>query len=280
MATRSSSRATIPTDRREPTKIRGITAVALALMTVSGTSACAQAAPARNSQAKNSDSFFDPFNKTDGRRWYISNGWSNGAIQGCTWDISRLRTNDGILELSVGPAGAANPGCAEIRTNARLGYGTYEARIKTASGNGFNTAMFTYSGAPLTSVHDEIDFEFLGKAPGQVQLNYFTNGRGGHETFPILAHDASGSFQTIAFEWLPESIRWFIDGKLVREERRAGLPYTPGQFFLSLWSAGPAGTGWLGQVDKSRLPAKAYIDWIAFTRMDEKCLFPESITCR
>lgn len=253
----------------------------MALAALSATSACAQPAPPPPpSQGQTAASFFDPFDKLDGRRWFVSNGWSNGPMQSCTWDAARLHIVNGMLELSVGPAGAKNLGCAEIRTHAHTGYGTYEARIKTATGSGINSNMFTYSGQPLTPVHDEIDFEFLGKAPTAVQLNYFANGRGGHELLPDLGHDTSKTFQTIAFEWHPGSVRWFIDGKLVREEKKAGLPYTPGNFFLSVWAAGPNGTAWLGPVDQAALPAKMYVDWVAFTRMDERCLFPELITCR
>lgn len=280
MATRSSSRAITPTSRRPATPARrGRHASLVALGILSATSACAQPASPAPSQGQTAASFYDPFDKIDGRRWFVSNGWSNGAIQGCTWDASRVRIVDGMLELSVGPAGAKNPGCAEIRTHAHTGYGTYEARVKTATGSGINSNMFTYSGPPLTPVHDEIDFEFIGKAPTAVQLNYYVNGRGGHESWPDLGHDTSKTFQTIAFEWLPDSVRWYIDGKLVREDKKPGM-YMPGNFFLSVWSAGPQGTAWLGQVDQATLPAKMYVDWVAFTRMGERCRFPESITCR
>src|SRR3546814_5746693 len=57
--------------------------------------------------------------------------------------------------------------------------------------------------------HDEIDFEFLGKSPRQVQVNYYTAGKGGHETMIDLGFDASEDFHTYAFEWRPDSIRWF-----------------------------------------------------------------------
>lgn len=281
MVTRSSSRATTQTSPRPcPAPLRrGLYSASIALAALSATAACAQPASPAPSQGQTAASFFDPFNTLDGRRWFVSNGWTNGPIQGCTWDASRLKIVNGMLELSVGPAGAKTLGCAEIRTHAHTGYGTYEARVRTATGSGMNSNMFTYSGPPLTPVHDEIDFEFLGKAPTKVQLNYFASGHGGHETLPDLGHDTSKTFQTIAFEWLPDSVRWFIDGKLVREVKKPGL-YMPGNFFLSVWAAGPNGTEWLGQIDQSALPAKMYVDWVAFTRMDQRCLFPESITCR
>ena len=70
-------------------------------------------------------------------------------------------------------------GCAELRTRATLGYGLYEVRMRAAPGSGVNTAMFTYIGPPGYNVHDEIDFEFLGKTPDDVQHTYFLPGKGG-----------------------------------------------------------------------------------------------------
>src|SRR3546814_12620976 len=52
-----------------------------------------------------------------------------------------------------------------------------------------------------------------------------------------------------AFEWRPDSIRWFVDGRQVHEEtgQRGPLPSTPGKIFLHAW-AGKNLDGWLGRV--------------------------------
>ena len=72
-----------------------------------------------------------------------------------------LRVRGGVLQIAL--TKERNPlrdyRCGEVRTRKALGYGLYEARIRAASGSGLNSAMFTYSGKPLTPVHDEIDFE-------------------------------------------------------------------------------------------------------------------------
>jgi endo-1,3-1,4-beta-glycanase ExoK len=280
MATRSSSRATTPTERRRSaaTRIVQFATVALIALALPG---AASAGPGR-ALIIAGDSFFEPFDRLDPLRWYISDGWSDGAFQACTFSRSNLRVAGGMLDLRLTRAPERPTGfaCPEIRTYARLGYGTYEARIRTAAGAGLNTAMFTYSGKPLTPVHDEIDFEFLGKSPGTVQLNYFVGGQGNHGSVPALGHDGSGTFTRIAFVWLPESIRWYVDGRLVREETGRRLPSTPGQFFLSLWSAGAPSYDWLGKPDPAILPALAQVDWVAFTKMGESCKFPQSITCQ
>lgn len=227
-------------------------------------------------------SFFEPFDRLDTARWYVSDGWTNGDYQGCAWSRENVSITKGVLQMRLGRA--KDPlrayRCAEIKTNAPFGYGTYEARMRTAGGAGLNTALFTYSGYPLSKIHDEIDFEFLGKNTGQVQLNYFTNGAGNHASVPDLGFDATAGFNDYAFIWSPNRIRWYVNGKLVREEGRAGLPVTPGSFFLSLWNGTNKVDDWLGPFDATRTPVAAEVDWAAFTKAGERCRFPQSITCK
>ncbi|WP_174284555.1 family 16 glycosylhydrolase [Sphingomonas bacterium] len=222
-------------------------------------------------------SFFEPFDRLDSRRWFVSDGWVNGDHQGCTWSRENLSISKGVLQLVLGKAkDRIRPyRCAELRTVGHLGYGTYEGRMRTAAGSGLNTAFFTYS----NETRDEIDFEFLGRDPGGVQLNYYQAGRGGHESTPKLGNDASAGFHDYAFVWAPGSIRWYIDGKLVRAVSGPDIPTVPSSLVLSLWNGTANIAGWLGPFDASHTPVSADYDWVAFTRAGEKCNFPESITC-
>jgi endo-1,3-1,4-beta-glycanase ExoK len=197
--------------------------------------------------AQTGGSFFDSFDRIDTGRWYISDGWTNGDHQGCTWSRNNISISGGVLRMVL--AAAADHlrpyRCAEIRTNARLGFGVYEARIRTAEGSGLNSAMFTYSGQPLTPIHDEIDFEFLGKATNTVQLNYYIAAGGGHESVPVLGYDATAAFHDYAFDWSARGIKWYVDGRLIRESNGPALP----------------------------------VDWIAFSRAGEPCQFAQSVRC-
>jgi endo-1,3-1,4-beta-glycanase ExoK len=239
------------------------------------------ALPATAQQAVAPKSFFDPFDRIDSKRWYISDGWVNGDIQGCTWAKSNVTTQNGMLHLQL--TKAANRlrayKCAEIRTYSRYGYGLYEVRMRTAAGAGLNTAMFTYSGKPLTPVHDEVDFEFLGKSPKTVQLNYFVAGKGGHETLAPVGADASVGFHTYAFDWGPQQLRWYIDGKLVRTAAALPQPSVAGQYFLTLWMGGAPADGWLGKFVDARPSISADVDWVAFTAPGERCAFAQSLSC-
>lgn len=240
------------------------------------------ASPVPAAEAIVRTSFFEPFNRIDTRRWYISDGWVNGAQQGCTWSRKQLAIRGGILQLRVAqaPNRLRSHECAEIRTHARYGYGLYEVRLRSAAGAGLNTAMFTYSGKPLTPVHDEIDFEFLGKSPRTVQLNYFVAGKGGHETLTPVGADASTDFHDYAFDWGPQQIRWYIDGKLVRTAASPPLPAVPGQFFLSLWMGAAPVDAWLGKFVDTRPVIDAEVDWVAYTAPGERCAFAQSVSCK
>jgi endo-1,3-1,4-beta-glycanase ExoK len=85
-----------------------------------------------------------------------------------------------------------------------------------------------------------------------------------------------------AFEWRPDSIRWFINGKLVHEARAEAdkpFPKTPGKIFLSLWASDTL-EAWLGKFAYPGKPLVARFDWLAFTKTGEGCQFPESVLCQ
>ena len=211
---------------------------------------------------------FSPYPTINAGRWYRSDGWTNGEHQSCEWRKDALSADDGNLKMTLSDrGGAVRPiGCAEIHTIATSGFGLYEARMKTAAGSGLNTAFFTYIGPPTGSPqHDEIDFEFLGKDSHTVQLNYLTDGKGGHEKSIQLGFDAAAGFHDYGIEWKPGKIRWFVDGKLVHETPAgADLPINPGRIYLSLWSGSPKVDGWLGPFEFTG-PVSAEVSWVRFT---------------
>ena len=227
-------------------------------------------------------SFFEPFDGLDGRRWYVSDGWVNGAHQGCTWSRAAVEIKKGLLKLSVlrRPNHLRPLVCGEVQAlGGAYGYGTYETRMRAAGGSGLNSAIFTYSGPPNTPIHDEIDFEFLGKAQQKVMLNYYVAGHGENITLQNLPTSANEEFHNYAFVWQPGKVRWFVDGKLVRTADQSPLPSTPGKLYLSLWSGSSIANSWMGPLDESAVPATAEYDWVAYTAPGDRCLFPESITC-
>lgn len=212
--------------------------------------------------------FFYANHKIDSRSWYVSNGWANGNYQSCEWRADALSASGENLKFTVSnKGGKIRPiGCGEIRTKTAYSYGTYEARIKTVAGTGLNTAFFTYVGYPSKTIHDEIDFEFLGKEPTMVELNYWVDGKPDPSKTKIkLGFDASKGFHDYKFVWTPTKISWFVDGKLVHETKDgAVMPTHPQNLFMSLWTSSKSISQWMGTF-AYKSPVSAEFEWVKFT---------------
>ncbi|MCU0911625.1 MAG: family 16 glycosylhydrolase [Rhodobacteraceae bacterium] len=229
--------------------------------------------------------FFEPFDRLDPARWYVSDGWTNGDHQNCLWSRKAVQIADGVLTLALIPgtgdgadAAAAGHLCGEVQTDRRYGHGTYEARIRTSDVSGLNAAFFTYIGPVHDKPHDEIDVEILTKAPGTVELNTFIGGKMLNGAKVPLDPAADEGFRVYAFEWSPEGIRWFVDGREVHAAE-GPLPANPMKIYLSHWSTGTL-TDWMGPFAVPEGPVAMEVDWVAFTPLGADCHFPESLLCR
>ncbi len=216
-------------------------------------------------------SFFARFPHVDRSFWYLSHGWTNGEHQSCEWRAGNVAGQGGRLVLHLRDNGGAkrDVGCAQISSKTRMRYGRYEARMRTAKGSGLNTAFYTYTGPPQgVAEHDEIDFEFLGKEPTQVEVNFHRNGVNKGPFKIELGFDASADFHDYAFEWLPDRIRWFADGALIFETPEgADVPKNAGKLVFSLWSGSEVARGWLGDF-RYGAPVSAEIERVSFMPLD------------
>lgn len=104
----------------------------------------------------------------------------------------------------------------------------------------------------------QIDWEWVGTEPGQVETNYFRGGddgtydRGGKHQIASLAT----SFHKYTLEWTKDKMEWSVDGKVVRVQTaaKAGgkFPQSPMRVRIGPWSANsqsPEGVkSWAGGV--------------------------------
>jgi endo-1,3-1,4-beta-glycanase ExoK len=230
---------------------------------------------------KSAASFVENFDKLDRSRWYISNGWTNGDHQNCTWSKRQVSVADGALKIvfEKKETGDRAYACGEVSTKKRYGYGTYEVRMKAAAGTGLNSAFFTFIGPRDKQPHDEIDFEVLGKDPSEVQVNYYVGAKGGHEKMAPVPGGADAGFNDYAFVWDKDSIRWYINGKLVHTtDDPSKLPSHASKVFVSLWGTDTL-TSWMGRFAEPDQPLTMEVDRIAFTALGDTCQFPESVAC-
>ncbi|MBP3855255.1 MAG: glycoside hydrolase family 16 protein [Ruminiclostridium sp.] len=196
-----------------------------------------------------------------------SDGWSNGSMFNVTWRADNVTFNDGKMQLTIDkdpkPKGGVPYSGGEFRSKDFYGYGLYEVSMKAIRNDGVVSSFFTYTGPSDNNPWDEIDVEILGKDTTQVQFNYFTDGKGGHEYMYELGFDASEDFHVYAFDWQEDSITWYVDGvEAHKAEKR--IPVTPGKIMMNAW-CGTGVDGWLNAFNDSSLPVSAEYQWVKYT---------------
>ncbi|WP_397376068.1 beta-glucanase [Paenibacillus terricola] len=244
---------------------KSLTCLSLLMLLVTG---CSEKESASKSAANASaETWVQPFKVDNAERWEKSTGYSNGNPFDCTWSADHIRFQQDSMQLKLTAEDSGQKLCSEYKTLDTYHYGKYEVRMKAAKSIGIVSSFFTYTGPSFGTAWDEIDIEFLGKDTNKVQLNYYTDGVGGHEKLVDLGFDASEDFHDYAFEWRADSIKWYIDGQLVHTATD-NLPVTPGKIMMNLWN----GTGvdeWLGHYD-GESPITAEYQWMKFTPFEDE----------
>lgn len=236
------------------------------------------AAPS-GAQSQEGASFFEPFDQLADSRWYVSSGWANGDYQSCLWHRNRVKVEGGklLLSLTANAKQDRDFSCGEIQSNDRLGYGTFEARMKIPYARGMNANMFTFIGSPQDRPHNEIDFEFIAPNSPMLQTNFHFKGDSDNADLQSMPDD--DAFHDYAFIWEPGRIRWFIDGELIRDVRGDKLPNEPQKMYLSLWSTDTL-VSWMGAFKAESAPKVLEVDWAAYTKLGGACAFDQSLLCK
>lgn len=260
------------------------TRIAIAMRRLLFTVLLCSLAPQPGSAIEIGSSFIDRFSHLSRARWFVSDGWANGDHQACMFSAQNITIDSAGLQLMLlgRQVKDRKQTCAEVQSLAAFGYGTFEFRMRPAAGAGIDSGVFTYSGPPAQDQpHDEIDLEFLGRYSDKVQLNYFVNGQTQGNSLNEIPANAFETMNTYAIQWFPDKLRWFVNGKLLREVvRKEGAPYPthPSKIYLTIWNTSTL-TDWLGTFDSSKLPMSIGYEWVAYTKAGEPCQFPESILC-
>ena len=234
--------------------------------------------------------------------------WSDGGFQTHRFTRDAIGFQDGKMVLTLSDTVAAascsysNTGAVpeRARTSGELRsrhnwfrYGRYETRIKapsvkpndtTTNGN-YIASLFTYR-QPACQEWREIDLEVTGDAAGRLSTNLitgekdcnFTADKEQPQTFDLPGSFRS-DFQTIGFEWLPGSIKFYYfdaAGKqvLLRELTSGKVPTLSTKLMANLWVfaapfdfGGPLGAN-------NQLPFRAEYDFIRFYKWDNDSEYP------
>ena len=116
--------------------------------------------------------------------------------------------------------------------------------MKAAPGQGVVS-----SAVLLSDCLDEIDYEWIGNDPAQVQSNYFA--KGNTESYDrVEFHPNAGGqedFHTYSVDWTSERIKFGIDGNEIRtltaEKAGSNYPQTPMRVKTGIWAGGDSGNG-------------------------------------
>lgn len=181
----------------------------------------------------------------------------NGDPFDCVFLPENVRFGEGAMQLFLTKTQDGFGG-SEYRSRSYFSYGFYSVSMKAAKASGVISSFFTYTGNPW----DEIDIEFLGKNTEEIQFNYYTKGRGGHEFVYSLGFDGADDFHEYAFLWLPQSITWYVDGKAVHTVQE-DIPSAPTQIMMNVWNC-KGNDGWSGKFDENLLPVCANYQWIGY----------------
>ena len=212
----------------------------------------------------------DELSQFDGQVWTKADWW-NGADFDSSFLPSRVAHSDGAMQLTLSPGGCPcherSLAAGEVRTQRAFVYGRLQARLRAATGSGLVSGLFLYTGKTFGHPHDEIDVEILGQDPSTAVLGYFKAGKQAGVAKVALGFDASADYHTYAIDWLPDRIRWWVDGKLVHEVSGAPeqLPSHPSRVYVNLWRC--ADSNWCGAHESDQ--AQLSVDWLRYWRHRE-----------
>jgi len=121
--------------------------------------------------------------------------------------------------------------------------------MQAARGSGVVSSFFTHTDSTFGDPHDEIDIEFLGNNTRRLHPNIFAQGETQGSTYVDLPFDAAEEVHLYAFDWQPNSVKWYVDDELVQTITSSDrpIPQTPGRVIMNIWTGSPAQYDWHGK---------------------------------
>lgn len=208
----------------------------------------------------------DNFDHFDSNRWEkathtFKNNDSQFTCENVTFQNGTMK-----LHLTSVPTDERQYSGAEYRTKKSYLYGKFVVRMKFPPGSGIVSSFFTYRDPPRPR-WNEIDIEVLGRDTSKVQFTHWW-GRAPNfkaQTFEV-GFNVDEQFHEYTFEWLPDSITWYIDG-IEKYTVTENIPNLPQQIMMNIWIC--TTSEWAGEFDSSTLPAYAEYDYVKFYQKDE-----------
>jgi beta-glucanase (GH16 family) len=222
----------------------------------------------------------DDFNGAtlDRGRWHVNNAIGNESLgrkpalfkpDNATVDNGNLNIvfRKETLPQKYVQLGFKDYTSAMVRTNERGFYGYYEARAKPMNCAGSSAFWLAWTGMADNATEIDI-FEIGGKTKNAAFDRKYNMNAHLWATPQSTEHIDNGSvwispwrlandFHVYGFDWQPDTLRWYVDGVLVRESKNNHF-FFPMQIVFdseAMWQ-------WFGAVDDADLPSTFRVDYV------------------
>ena len=222
----------------------------------------------------------DEFNGSaiDATRWHVNNATGTDSLgrKPALFLPENAKVANGNLNISFRKQtlpekyvrlGYKDYSSAMVRTIERRLYGYYEARAKPMNSAGSSAFWLAWTGLPDNATEIDI-FEIGGKTlNGKFDVMYNMNAHvwatpqsdehlsdGGTWIAPWRL---ANTFHVYGFDWRADTLRWYVDGVLVREAKNTHW-FFPMQIVFdseAMWD-------WFGVVDDADLPSTFRVDYV------------------
>jgi endo-1,3-1,4-beta-glycanase ExoK len=211
----------------------------------------------------------DPFDTLDTKRWSAqTHSWDGNLAQ---FSRDNVAVVDGRLQLGLTRSGRTEKPFdgVEYRSIDAITYGKVEASMRFAKGSGVvSSLVLIYTPWPPDD-WNELDIECLGNTKGEVQFNHMINippadPVSQHRQFPKkidMGFDPTAAFHTYTIEWLPNYVRFLVDGVVVHQPtQEISRLVLPQNILLTIWASGAP--SWAGPINDATAPTLAEVDWL------------------
>lgn len=221
----------------------------------------------------------DDFNGStlDRQRWHVNNAIGNESLgrKPALFTPNNASVNNGNLNIvfrketlpqKYVQLGFKDYTSAMVRTIEKGFYGYYEARAKPMNSAGSSAFWLAWTGMEDNATEIDI-FEIGGKTKNAALDRSYNMNAHVWATPQSKEHLADGStwvspwrladdFHVYGFDWQPDTLRWYVDGVLVRESKNTHFYFPMEVIFDSeaMWK-------WFGVVDDADLPSTFEVDY-------------------
>jgi beta-glucanase (GH16 family) len=216
-------------------------------------------------------------NALDRVRWHVNNAIGNESLgrKPALFTPNNASVNNGHLNIvfrketlpeKYVKLGFKDYTSAMVRTVERGYYGYYEARAKPMNSAGSSAFWLAWTGMEDNATEIDI-FEIAGKTKNAALDRSYNMNAHLWATPQSTEHVADGSvwvspwrladgFHVYGFDWQPDTLRWYVDGVLVRESKNLHFFFPMQVIFDSeaMWQ-------WFGVVDDADLPSTFEVDY-------------------